>query len=172
MILNLKLVKVDVDYCDYLRQFDYRVVYNKNSKELRPFVGVLFTIRNMEYFAPLSSPKIKHLKMKNTIDFYKLDGGKLGAINFNNMIPVRKENYKLIDFDKKTSNIEELKYNNLLKEQLLWLNKYEDEILSKSYKLYYLYLNNRLTPNIKNRCCNFPLLEEKCFEYKKELVNN
>ena len=88
MILNLKLVRVNSDYCDYLRKFDNKVAYNKNQKELRPFVGVLFIIGNMEYFAPLSSPKAKHLKMKNTMDFFKIDNGKLGAINFNNMIPV------------------------------------------------------------------------------------
>ena len=35
MIFNLKIVKVCSEYCDYLRQFDNRVVYNKNEKELR-----------------------------------------------------------------------------------------------------------------------------------------
>lgn len=43
MIRNLKLVKVNTKYCDYLRKFDKRVAYNKYSKELRPFVGILFT---------------------------------------------------------------------------------------------------------------------------------
>ena len=37
MILNIKLVRVNSDYCDYLRNFDSRVAYNKNEKELRPF---------------------------------------------------------------------------------------------------------------------------------------
>lgn len=32
MILNLKLVKVSYKYCDYLRQYDYRVPYNSGSK--------------------------------------------------------------------------------------------------------------------------------------------
>lgn len=67
MILNFRIVKVDYKYCDYLRQFDKRVAYNKDRKELRPFVGVLFEINDIEYFAPLTSPKEKHLKMKNTI---------------------------------------------------------------------------------------------------------
>ena len=68
-IINLKIVRVNTNYCDYLRKFDNKVPYNKNEKELRPFVGILFTINDCEYFAPLSSPKPKHLKMKNTIDF-------------------------------------------------------------------------------------------------------
>lgn len=45
MIKNLKLVKVDTKYCDYLRKFDKRVAYNKYSKELRPFIGI-FVILN------------------------------------------------------------------------------------------------------------------------------
>lgn len=32
--------------------------------------------------------------MKNQIDFIKIDDGKLGAINLNNMIPVNNENIK------------------------------------------------------------------------------
>ena len=165
MIINLRLVKVDSDYCDYLRQFDNKVSYNKYEKELRPFVGVLFTIKNIEYFAPLSSPKPKHLKMRNTIDFFKIKNGELGAINFNNMIPVREKNYKLIDLDKDTLIKSEIKYQKLLKEQLTWLNENYIQVKTKSFKLYDLYNKNRLSDNIKNRCCNFKLLEEKCFEY-------
>ena len=78
MIINLKIVRVNSDYCDYLRKFDNRVVYNKHEKELRPFIGILFKIGNCEYFAPLSSPKEKHIKMKNKIDFLKIKGGFYG----------------------------------------------------------------------------------------------
>ena len=69
MILNLEIVRVNSDYCDYLRQFDNKVAYNKHEKELRPFIGILFEIDTCKYFAPLSSPKLKHRKMKNMIDF-------------------------------------------------------------------------------------------------------
>lgn len=57
---NFKIVRVDSDYCDYLRKFDSKVIYNKGAKKLRPFIGVLFKIEKWEYFAPLSSPKPKH----------------------------------------------------------------------------------------------------------------
>ena len=96
MILKLKLVKVDSKYCDYLRKFDSKVAYNKNRKDLRPFVGVLFKIDKYEYFAPLTSPKPKHLKMQNTLDFFKIKNGEFGAVNFNNMIPVISNNYEVI----------------------------------------------------------------------------
>lgn len=165
MILKFKLVRVDANYCDYLRIFDNRVAYNKNEKELRPFVGILFTINDCEYFAPLSSPKPKHLKMHNTIDFFKIENGKLGAINFNNMIPVTKGNYKIIDLNKNNLSSKEKKYQELLKDQLNWLNENYIQVKNKSYKLYNMYVNQKLSDNIRNRCCDFKLLEEKCNEY-------
>ena len=168
MILNLRIVRVNSDYCDYLRQFDNKVAYNKNEKELRPFIGILFKIDSCEYFAPLSSPKPKHKKMKNTIDFYKIKNGELGAVNFNNMIPVKEESYELVDLNKKVTSIFELKYQNLLKEQLSWLNENYYQVKNNSAKLYKLYNANKLPDNIRKRCCNFKLLEQKCKEYTLE----
>ena len=150
MIINLKIVRVNSDYCDYLRKFDNKVAYNKNEKELRPFIGVLFQIDTCEYFAPLSSPKLKHKNMKNTVDFFKIKDGELGAVNFNNMIPVNENNYSLVDLNKETLTIAELK-----------------QVKNKSFRLYQLYNSGRLPENIKSRCCNFKLLEEKCMEYNK-----
>lgn len=166
MIQRLKLVKIDSKYCDYLRKFDNKVPYNSGEKETRPFVGVLFNFGNIEYFAPLSSPKEKHLHMKNTIDFWKIDDGKLGAINFNNMIPVTAEQYKLINLNKKTKSFEELKYLILLQNQLAWLNSNINQLSEKAYKLYIYYKEDRLPISIKKRTCNFSLLEEKLKEYK------
>lgn len=169
MILNLQIVRIDSDYCDYLRNFDDKIAYNKYDKELRPFIGILFEIDNYKYFAPLSSPKDKHKKMKNMIDFLKIKNGELGAVNFNNMIPVTNKNYSLIDLNKKMSKTEEVKYQKLLKEQLIWLNSHYNQVKNKSFKLYQLYNSGKLSQNIKERCCNFKLLEEKCLEYNKEI---
>ena len=36
---NFKIVRVNSDYCDYLRKFDSKVSYNKGTKKLRPFVN-------------------------------------------------------------------------------------------------------------------------------------
>ncbi len=164
---NFKIVHVNTDYCDYLRKFDSKVIYNKGSKKLRPFIGVLFKIDKWEYFAPLSSPKPKHKIMKNTLDFFKIRNGELGAINFNNMIPVTKANYTEINLNKDTLNIQERKYQKMLKEQLMWLNANKYQIKDRSYKLYMKYKNNKLSANIKNRCCNYLLLESKSIEYNK-----
>ncbi len=162
---NYKLVAVNSKYCDYLRKFDYRVSYNSNQKERRPFVGVLFKINDIEYFAPLSSPKKKHLNMKNTLDFYKLDGGNLGAINFNNMIPVPPYEYMYIDTSIKYVNISDKKYQNLLKNQLRWLNRYGKKLRYKAKSLYNKEISNSLPKTIYDRCCNFKILEDKYKEY-------
>ena len=167
MIFNLQIVRVDTKYCDYLREYDNKVAYNKNEKELRPFLGILFQIDTCEYFAPLSSPKPKHKEMKNTVDFFKIKGGELGAVNFNNMIPVSKNNYSLVDLNKEALTLPEMKYQKLLKEQLAWLNANYYQVKNKSFKLYDLYNKGKLSENIRAICCNFRLLEEKCVEYNK-----
>ncbi len=168
---SLILVRLDIKYCDYLRQFDYKVPYNYGKKELRPFIGVLFKVHNCLYFAPLSSPKPKHLKMKTKLDFLKLDNGKLGAINFNNMLPVTEKNIIKLDLDKDSETKKEEKYIHLLKEQLLWLNRHSENLYRKSKCLYNKYCNKTLPFNIAKRCCNFPLLEEKCKEYNNSFCN-
>lgn len=168
MIRNFRIVKVDYNYCDYLRQFDYRVPYNAGSKELRPFIGILFVVNGYEYFAPLSSPKVKHMNMKNNIDLVKIDNGRLGVINFNNMIPVKPDNYELFDLNRVPENTPELKRQQLLKSQLLWLNKNIKFVKGKAIKLYDKYCNNSLPDRIMKRCCNFMILEEKCSKYKED----
>lgn len=118
MYRNLKIVKVDYRYCDYLRKFDNKVAYNVGNKELRPFIGVLFEIENMKYFALLSSPKEKHSRLKNTLDLLKIDGGKFVVINFNNMIPVYENNYEELDLNDVGTTLKEQQRMNLLQNQL------------------------------------------------------
>lgn len=161
------MVKIDYKYCDYLRKFDNKVAYNSGSKEMRPFIGILFVVNEYEYFAPLSSPKVKHIHMKNNIDIVKIDKGRYGVVNFNNMIPVTPNNYELFDLNATPKNTYELKWQNLLKSQLLWLNKNIKNVKGKAFRLYEKYKSNKLDERIKSRCCNFILLEEKCKEYNK-----
>lgn len=132
MYEKLLIVKVDSKYCDYLRKFDNKVSYNAGYKELRPFIGVLFMIDKCEYFAPLSSPKLKHKKLRNTLDLIKIADGLLEVINLNNMIPVTSNNYEKFDLDKKTNNIKEIFRIDLLTNQLHWLTANGQEIRQKA----------------------------------------
>jgi protein AbiQ len=157
---------VDAGYCDFLRKADARVPFTQGDKSARPFVGVLLEINEMKYYAPLSSPKPKHLKMGNPLDFLKIDGGKLGAINFNNMIPVHKAcltNANLtIGHD---DGRDERAYKNLLADQLSWCNRNRNEISARAMKLYGIIVSGAGKQSLRNRCCDFKALESRYSEY-------
>lgn len=163
--IYMKLFYIRNEFVAYLRQFDSKVLSNKN--EYRPYVGIVLTINNINYFAPLSSPKKKHLTMRSGIDFKKLQNGELGAINLNNMIPVLSSELIKIDID----NITDVSYRRLLQKQAIYINKIEESIKISAFNLYNI-INSRdldLSPTkikIKNRCCNLPLLEKVYENYK------
>lgn len=133
---RLSFVLVDSAYCDYLREKDSCVPYTMDNKASRPFVGILLHIRGMSYYAPLSSPKQKHLTMKNQIDLLKIDGGKYGVINFNNMIPVHCNSVKRVNLGISPSDSRsEIQYKTLLSNQLTWCNANKETIINKAQKL-------------------------------------
>ena len=82
----MKFYRVKDAYIRFLRQYEPKVEENKD--ESRPYIGVVLEVNGVKYYAPFTSPKTKHEKMHNQADFRKIAGGKYGAINFSNMIPV------------------------------------------------------------------------------------
>lgn len=104
----MKFYHIKDDFISFLRQYDSKVSENKN--QTRPYVGVVLEINSIKYYAPFSSPKPKHKKMKNGKDFRKINNGIYGAINFNNMIPVLDE--VLIEID--IANIQDFRINTIL----------------------------------------------------------
>ena len=66
----MKLVIVENDYINYLKQFSKDVKENKNAS--RPYVGIILKVKDQYYFAPLASPKPKHKTMKDNLDFIKI----------------------------------------------------------------------------------------------------
>lgn len=143
---KVKIVIVDSKYCAYLKKYDSRVLDNTSKKENRPFIGILFKINDLEYFAPLSSPKSKHKKMTNTIDFHKIENNYyddkdkknkkqlLGVINFNNMIPLKNNNYTVVDFNKICKTIEEEKYIKLLRIEFEFIGDNFEKLKKKALK--------------------------------------
>ena len=85
------------------------------------------------------------------------------------MIPVLKNCYEIIDLNKKGMDEKETKYYMLFRDQYFWLNSHFIQIKKKSLKLYQMYINDKLPLNIKKRCCNYKLLEEKCVLYNRIL---
>lgn len=155
----IKIVLIKDAYIDYLRNYDSRVCFNKGTK--RPYIGILFTVKGHKYYAPLSSPKKKHITMQNSVDMMKINAGKYGIINFNNMIPVK--NTSIIDFDIRKE--QDYRYRMLLINQAIFFKDNEIKIINRATNLYNSYRKNTLRDEVKERCCNFPLLEIKAKKY-------
>ena len=98
---RLGLYTLDVSYVTELAKADSRVmsVSPQQNKENRPFVGVVIVCQDKKYCIPLTSPKPKHQKMNHQRDFLKIidkKGKFLGALNFNDMIPVDDRLIKMV----------------------------------------------------------------------------
>ncbi|MED5604024.1 type III toxin-antitoxin system ToxN/AbiQ family toxin [Fusobacterium pseudoperiodonticum] len=172
MSKRLKFYNIDLEYIENLQKFDNKIpdTSKQNKKANRKFIGILLTINGINYVAPLSSPKKKHLSMEDGIDFLKIDNGTLGIINFNNMFPVHNHLMTEIDISKENNP----KYKILLTKQLTWCNeiKNKKKILKNSKLLYKLIKIDLISEKVKKRCCNFKLLEEKALEYMKDKQYN
>lgn len=167
---RLHLYNIDMKYVRNLSKVDDNVmsVSPQTSKENRPFVGIVVVCDNKPYCIPLTSPKPKHEKMKNDKDFHKMydkKGNFIGAINFNNMIPVDKNVIKMVDV-KIYPNDPRREYKGLLNDQLDWCNKNSEIVINKAVKLYDIVTR---TPdkmrNLTRRCCNFQKLERVLEKY-------
>ena len=161
----MKFYHIKEDFITYLRQFDTKIAENKN--QTRPYVGIVLEVNSIKYYAPFSSPKPKHKKMKNGKDFRKINNGLYGAINFNNMIPVLDS--ALIEID--IANIADVKYRRLLQNQYNSIKADEKGILKTAENLRKLIFDAETNLSahdkvIKQRCCDLVLLEEKYIEWK------
>ena len=167
---KLYFITLTSSYLKYLGIYENKVSLKAN----RPFIGIVFKINNKEHFAPLSSPKEKHKKMKTNID-----KGNLGIINFNNMIPVinndlcrKKLDLKMLS---KSLNTEDIKYFRLLKNQLKYCEKNKNIIFAKAEKIYNIFTKNfeELSESQKKmyrRVNNFKVLEYASKEFEKEYI--
>lgn len=158
----LRLYNLSREYLEYISIFDRKLMYTMEDKRKRPFVGIVFEINNIPYFAPLTSPKQKHKRMKNSLDFLKINHGEYGTINFNNMLSVPLDECKVIVF-KDQDNIA---YAELLKNQYYWCNTNRSKILKVASNLYHSFINDKLIENVKQRCCDFKYIELKYLEYQ------
>ena len=166
--MSFSFYRADADYCDFLRESDSCVPYTMNEKRTRPFVGIVLSLNGFNYYAPLTSPKPKHLTMKNQIDFLKINGGVWGAINLNNMIPIHTNSLHLVDMKiLPTDDKASIDYKNLLSNQLSWCNTTEniEYITRKAQKLYDAITSKTARLQLVERCCNFPVDEAQYIIY-------
>lgn len=154
---SFKIYTIDEGYLEQLKEIEPKVPCEHDDKNQRPFIGIIITSNNVRYIIPMTSPKEKHRHMRNAADFIKIADGELGALNLNNMIPVIDNSFFLLDMNNQDSH-----YRALLLKQLEWINQTENrEIINrKSISLIEKHKSGKLKRNIRQRCCNFSLLEE------------
>lgn len=154
----LKFYHVSEKYIRYLNSFDLKVQYNKGQR--RPYVGIVLSVNDIDYFVPLESPKPNHKNIKSGGPVMKLDDGKLGIMGFNNMIPVAPSS--LIEFD--ILAVEDEKYKALLLNQLQFCRKNRKLICDRADKVYKKRTQDKNTFYI-SCCCDFKKLEKACKRY-------
>lgn len=154
----MRFYHIDESYIEYLHSIDYRVQFNKNER--RPYIGVVLHINGWDYFAPLESPKAGHKKFRSNGPILKLDGGRLGLIGFNNMVPVLPA--YLVSFD--INKVSDDAYRNLLQKQFRFCKSNVDVILNRARTTYTKTVQGK-EPYYRKNCCDFELLEKHCGNY-------
>lgn len=160
-------------YIRNLHNIDDKVlsVSPQTGKDNRVFVGIVIICGVHKYCIPLSLPKEKHIKMRNSMDFSKIEinGKLLGVLNFNLMIPIEEEQLQLVDttiFKRDRENIKY--YKRLCVQELEWCRNNSEIICNKANVLYKKYISNESFIG-RNRCLNFPKLESECKKYNSKI---
>ena len=173
-------ITVEENYLNYLRKFENRIPYSDYGEDkFKPFFGELFAVGDLVYVTQISHAQPRHLKMKNSMDFYKVyipdstspKGDRFVAVvNLNYMFPVNKKyisnlEYRDIGNHRTFKNaIEKSLYIDLLKKEMNAINNMNLE--KKAERLYDL-KNNHPENFIAKRCINFCELEKYAVAYKQ-----
>lgn len=130
--MAIAIYEINPKYVDYLIPYAPHLFQNKQPGQHneRKYIGILFNINDMKYFAPLSSFKAKHECMKNGLDFIKV--GNYAVININNMFPVPDGAYTYIDITK----VSNPQYKKLLTSEYRIIRKLQDKIKNNASELY------------------------------------
>ena len=107
---RLKIFEVKSEYIQYLSNYQKHLFLHTNEKDKRKYIGIVFQINGINYFAPLSSYKTKHVKMRESVDFIKIKD--YAVINLNNMIPIPQSQIVEIDINKEKYDIFSKQMNN------------------------------------------------------------
>ncbi len=158
---GLKLYEINPAYIKYLIQYQEHLFVSDGDKYSRKYIGVVLRINEMNYFAPLSSFKPKHKKMKECVDFIKICD--FAVINLNNMVPVPIGEYRLVD----VNGTKDLHYRYLLQAESREINRQKKRIIRNADIVYKHKLRNGISTSLAKRTNNFVELEKRCREYSK-----
>lgn len=156
---RIRIYEIKGEYIRYLSNYQKHIFAQKDGNGRRKYIGVVLEIHNMKYFVPLSSYKIKHKKMKETVDFIKLKD--CAVINLNNMIPVPYSQILEIDINKER----DLSYRYLLQAESREINRRRNRIRKNAEIVYSHKKYNGNKTALAKRTNDFELLEKLCKEY-------
>lgn len=162
--MAIKIYEVNPQYIDYLIPYAPHLFRNKQlgQHNERKYIGIVLTVSDMNYFAPLSSFKDKHKKMKNGLDFIKI--GDYAVININNMFPIPNGEYTYVDIPA----VKNLQYRKLLTTEYRIIRKLQDKIMKNAAEVYKHKLEKGDGTALAKRCNDFKLLEEKSKKFKSK----
>lgn len=158
---NIRFYEINAKYVDYLAPYAPHLFHNskKGQANQRKYIGIVFQINDMEYFAPLSSFKPKHEKMKEGLDFIKIL--RYAVINLNNMFPVPYSERVYVNFE----TIKDPNYKSLLLAEYRYIKSVQKKIQKNAAALYKHKQINGDSTLLARRCNDFALLEDKCRSY-------
>lgn len=155
---KLSIYRISDKYIRFLHTCDNRVQFNKDSR--RPYVGVVLFVGEYRYFVPMESPKPNHAKIKSGVHIFKLDGGRLGILGFNNMVPV--PDCALIEFN--IDDEPDKRYRALLYNQLAEIDRNRAALFQRSAKTYFEVVN-KTNEFLCRISCDFKELERASKRY-------
>lgn len=160
---NIKFYEVDPAYIDYLAPMAVHLFRNKKAGQQheRKYIGIVLTVNDMKYFAPLSSFKEKHRRMQEGLDFIKIKN--YAVINLNNMFPIPDGEYHYVDISKEAN----LQYRSLLLAEYRFVKSIQEKIRKNAFTLYNHKMQYGNSTALAKRCNDFALLEQACREYKQ-----
>ena len=159
---NIKLYDADAKYVNSLTAFAPHLFHNKAAGQYneRKYIGVILTVNGMDYFAPLSLFKPKHVKMPEAVDSIKIKN--YAVININNMFPVPKGLAHYDDISKECNP----KYRSLLLAEYRAIKAMQDRIRKNANIVYTHKIRNGNATTLVKRCNDFQLLENACKKYR------
>jgi len=156
---NIRIYEVKSEYIKYLSNYQKHIFAQSDGKDKRKYIGIVFEVKGIKYFAPLSSFKTKHKQMKESVDFIKIKD--YAVINLNNMIPVPDSQILNIDINKE----KDTSYRYLLQAESREVSRQKNCIRKNAEIVYSHKKHNGVSTPLAKRTNDFDMLEKLYKEY-------
>jgi len=156
----LDFYEISADYISYLLQFDSKVPkvdYSNTGRYDKFLCGIILTVNDQNYFAPISSFVTKQ---RTNIIIKNEKGKPISSIRFSFMIPVPLNEVSV----KRIKDEPSLKYRRLLDYELRFCRRNANTIIRLA-KYVYSSVVEKKDSHIAINCCDFTKLEAACTNY-------